>query len=464
MNRGDDMTTLKQGSRGSEVKQLQTQLKNLGYNVGSIDGIFGPKTLAAVKAFQKDRGLSVDGIVGKKTWGALKTSSTSKSSTTPKTTPKASSSAPTVPKIEPFKPDTSKQPQTPTIEPFKPDTSNIPKAPEIKPPPQIEEFNPNIDRAKLQQEALDLLLPQYQRGQEQLQELYTQNLQRINDETLKRGLARSSYVGDRQDRETSEHGKRLLDLERDYNEQANLLAYQQYDKEWDRQYQLHRDKVGDTWRAYTVDVDNAWRQYQADMDRYRLDLDTQWKVYSSNVDNAWREYGALMDLYKIDLDNQRLAYQTAVDTAWRNYDAQYKQYRDTISDKQWQEQFDWQKHMDKERFDWQKYMDKEQLKLAKTKASSGGGSRGSSSRKSSKSQGPDPYSVAYNDILNSSDPFARFNQIRGQLAMAGLSQAQIDTLHALAAAESARRKPQKTGGSGTIGSARSSQARYHVTR
>ncbi|HBA47131.1 MAG TPA: hypothetical protein DCZ91_04905 [Lachnospiraceae bacterium] len=41
------------------------------YKPGAADGIFGSKTLAAVKAFQKDRSLVADGIVGAKTWAAL---------------------------------------------------------------------------------------------------------------------------------------------------------------------------------------------------------------------------------------------------------------------------------------------------------------------------------------------------------------------------------------------------------
>lgn len=65
------MRILKRGSRGSDVRDLQNRLKNLGYDPGPIDGIFGPKTEAAVKKFQQDNGLVVDGIVGPKTYAAL---------------------------------------------------------------------------------------------------------------------------------------------------------------------------------------------------------------------------------------------------------------------------------------------------------------------------------------------------------------------------------------------------------
>ncbi|MBO7450993.1 MAG: peptidoglycan-binding protein [Clostridiales bacterium] len=67
--------TLKRGNKGNYVKELQTALSNRGYDLGSygIDGDFGKATEAAVKAFQKDNGLTADGIVGEKTWEALKT-------------------------------------------------------------------------------------------------------------------------------------------------------------------------------------------------------------------------------------------------------------------------------------------------------------------------------------------------------------------------------------------------------
>ncbi len=72
---GSIMTLSKYGSRGNEVRQIQTRLKELGYNPGTIDGIYGTNTQNAVKAFQRDKGLSVDGIAGPKTLKALGISS-----------------------------------------------------------------------------------------------------------------------------------------------------------------------------------------------------------------------------------------------------------------------------------------------------------------------------------------------------------------------------------------------------
>ena len=59
------------GSRGDAVRKLQELLNALGYDCGSVDGIFGSKTKAAVLAFQKANGLAADGIVGPLTWGKL---------------------------------------------------------------------------------------------------------------------------------------------------------------------------------------------------------------------------------------------------------------------------------------------------------------------------------------------------------------------------------------------------------
>ena len=63
--------TLKKGSKGDDVKALQTFLNLNGFQCGVADGIFGNKTELAVKAFQKAHGLVPDGIVGTKSWAVL---------------------------------------------------------------------------------------------------------------------------------------------------------------------------------------------------------------------------------------------------------------------------------------------------------------------------------------------------------------------------------------------------------
>jgi peptidoglycan hydrolase-like protein with peptidoglycan-binding domain len=68
-----DTPELASGASGSEVTALQQGLLKAGgagsaLDPGPIDGDFGPKTEAAVRAYQTQRGVTVDGIVGDQTW------------------------------------------------------------------------------------------------------------------------------------------------------------------------------------------------------------------------------------------------------------------------------------------------------------------------------------------------------------------------------------------------------------
>ncbi|WP_026894164.1 M14 family metallopeptidase [Clostridiisalibacter paucivorans] len=65
------MRIFKLGSQGSDVMEIQSLLKRIGYDPGPIDGIFGSKTQSAVINFQKDNGLTPDGIIGPKTYRVL---------------------------------------------------------------------------------------------------------------------------------------------------------------------------------------------------------------------------------------------------------------------------------------------------------------------------------------------------------------------------------------------------------
>lgn len=68
-----ELNVLRKGSEGEQVKALQRMLYALGYDLGEnpIDGKFGSKTDAAVRAYQKKNGLTVDGVVGQNTWNKL---------------------------------------------------------------------------------------------------------------------------------------------------------------------------------------------------------------------------------------------------------------------------------------------------------------------------------------------------------------------------------------------------------
>lgn len=85
--------TIGPGIVSADVKEVQMILTGQGYNVGPIDGNFGPQTLTAVQAFQRTKGLVPDGIIGPQTWGALRGQSVAQPIT------------PTVPPPSPMKPE-----------------------------------------------------------------------------------------------------------------------------------------------------------------------------------------------------------------------------------------------------------------------------------------------------------------------------------------------------------------------
>lgn len=66
-----DAAVYKQGSTGSTVRQIQQKLTNWGYYNYTIDGVYGSRTVAAVKKFQRNNGLTADGICGSRTLSAM---------------------------------------------------------------------------------------------------------------------------------------------------------------------------------------------------------------------------------------------------------------------------------------------------------------------------------------------------------------------------------------------------------
>lgn len=62
---------IREGDRSNEVVDVQSRLRALGYKIDDEPGSFRASTVAAVRAFQQDRGILVDGIVGPHTWGQI---------------------------------------------------------------------------------------------------------------------------------------------------------------------------------------------------------------------------------------------------------------------------------------------------------------------------------------------------------------------------------------------------------
>ena len=62
---------VREGSRGPAVRQVQTLLAEQGYLHGAVDGVCGPQTVQAIRAFQQAKGLEVDGICGDGTYYVL---------------------------------------------------------------------------------------------------------------------------------------------------------------------------------------------------------------------------------------------------------------------------------------------------------------------------------------------------------------------------------------------------------
>lgn len=65
------MRTLRQGMTGTDVMEVQSVLRKMGYDTGPADGVFGPAAKEAVAAFQRRFGLAPDGVVGPETYRIL---------------------------------------------------------------------------------------------------------------------------------------------------------------------------------------------------------------------------------------------------------------------------------------------------------------------------------------------------------------------------------------------------------
>ena len=183
-------TALKQGDSGDSVKQLQTSLKNAGYNL-QVDGKFGWETNQTVKKYQQDNGLTDDGIVSEDMWNALTGTKTATPSDTSGDTPSAMTS-------EQALADLIKQYQSGNTT-YTPKTDD-----EIKAQAQNEyqSYYDQLRQAAQQssdtsdlalQQQKDALQSSYDKQRESTEKSYAQSYSQTDRNMLSRGMQRSSY-------------------------------------------------------------------------------------------------------------------------------------------------------------------------------------------------------------------------------------------------------------------------------
>ena len=336
-------TMLSNGSRGDEVKKLQTSLINAGYNVGSsgADGIYGANTAAAVKAYQKANGLSVDGIAGDQTlgklYGSVATSQPTTTTTTTPTTPAQTTPAAAATQVEQPKyqeSDTVKQAQALLQQQM----AQKPGAYQSQWQSQLDAVMDKIlNREKFSYDMnADALYQQYK------DQYTTQGKQAMMD-TMGQAAALTGGYGN------------------SYAQTVGQQTYQGY-------LQNLNDKIPEL--------------YQLAMDQYNQEGDALLQQYGMYADREEQDYGRYRD--QVGDYNTELDYLTGRYDAERDYDYgkyaddrayQYQLDRDKKSDEQWQAEFDEAKRQ----YD-------QEYALANGSAS-GGSSGGSSSGSSGSSSG-----------------------------------------------------------------------------
>ena len=354
-------TTKKQigyGSQGNEVKELQTTLNNYGYNLDE-DGIFGSKTLSAVKDYQTKNNLSVDGIVGKNTWGSLLSSG---SNTTSTTAPKTDTTA----------------------------TTSKTSAGTIKTTADGYTYNDYSEGDSVKSAFAYLESLKQQKPGE-----YKSQWQQGLDEAMKKILNREKFSYDL-------NGDALYQQYKDQYKNQGKMAMQdtmgQAAAMTGGYGSSYGQSVGQqTYQGYMQQLtDKIPELYQLALDQYNREGEELYNEYGLYADRENQDYGRYRDKvadYNTDLDRAENRYYTERDYDYGKYvdnrDFGYGAHRNEIADDQWQTTFDEGVRQYNEQFEYQKDRDKvtdaqwnEEFTFAKqqyedAKKSDGGGSGGS---------------------------------------------------------------------------------------
>ena len=238
------MANLAYGSRGADVRALQEQLRAAGYNIAA-DGIFGPATQSAVRAYQQANGLQVDGIVGNQTRSALSGSSAAQTADTPTVAPASSGTGITTQTAAAFTPAAYSSPYQSQLDAlYNQITSRQPFRYDLGGDSLYRQYSQQYQR--LGQRAMQDTVGQTAAltggygstyGQSAGQQAYNNYLAQLNNVVPE--LEQRAY------NRYADEGNALLDRYNLLNDREQT-AYQQYRDQVADEYQRYRDQVADS--------------------------------------------------------------------------------------------------------------------------------------------------------------------------------------------------------------------------
>lgn len=371
-------TNLKRGSKGDEVKNLQTLLNSAGYSL-DVDGSFGPATERAVRDYQTKNNLKVDGIAGVNTLGSLNSRSTTGNAATGEVANNAATQAPTTPSGQTW---LNTSTNSTSYTPIAPTTLNTVYL------SQYETGRPEYSEDPAVTQALEMLRAHEANRPGEYQGTYDQQIQQILSNIENRGpfqydfnadplyqQYRQQYVNQGQQAMMDTMGNAAALTGGYGNSYATTAGQQAYNQYLGQLNNVIPELQQAAYNRYQDELNNDYNRLnmyqnldQTAYGRYRDTLSD----YYNDLDYYYRQYGDMSDR-----DYQR--YLNDVD-AWNNDRAYwYNRANDELSQNNWMNQFAYQQAQDRQA---QENADREYaLKLASLSASggSGGGGGGSSS-------------------------------------------------------------------------------------
>lgn len=310
--------TLKKGSSGQDVVDLQNKLISAGYNVGAsgADGIFGKNTENALKQYQNANGLTADGIAGEQTLSFLYGGSADTKSTNAITT---------LPNGQPIFPDIGSMKYDPGTDQTYQDAMNALNQAKENMPTYNKEYEDNL--SAIYDEITNRGKFSYDINEDALYQQYANQYKTLGElaslDTMGKAAAMTGGYGN------------------SFAQSVGQQAYQSY-------LQQLNDRVPELAAFARQQYD---QEGQDMLNRYSLmsDMrDTELSKYSNDLYQYWQNLQYQKQLADQAYDRGYTSAKDSISSALNQYSAMYSAYRDEIADEQWRKDYDLQKQQYKQ--------------------------------------------------------------------------------------------------------------------